>query len=187
MENFNVIYGNRLELLAEHAARLIRENPLDSPFATEYLVVQTPGMERWLSLELARMAGIFGGFKFLTPDGLGRLLEEKTGRGRPGASPFDRHNFTWAVARLLEGNLLDEPEYAPLKRYVGNSELKRFQIASRIADLFDQYAVYRPDLLEGWERENFPSVTFPRKSGSRNCGYASLKPLVKNSRTAMSG
>lgn len=155
MGQFKVIYGNRLELLAEEAGRILGETPAGSPFEPEYLVVQTPGMERWLSLEMARMHGIFGGFRFLSPDGLGRLLAELTGRDHAGASPFDRHNFTWAVARLLEGAFVKDESADSLCRYIEGSELKRFQIASRIADLFDQYAVYRPDLLDTWEKGDF--------------------------------
>jgi len=152
MAGFTVTYSNRLECLAVEAAALLRNAPPSSPFETEYLVVQTPGMERWLSLEIARRNGIFGGFQFMSPAALTGLLEKKLFQTSEATSPFDRHNFTWAVARILEGHLTEDKAWGPLKEYIGTSELKRFQIASRIADLFDQYAVYRPDLLAVWEQ-----------------------------------
>ena len=48
---------------------------------------------------------------------------------------------------------LEEPEFGSLARYLADDEsgLKRWQLATRVADVFDQYLVYRPDWVIGWE------------------------------------
>jgi hypothetical protein len=48
--------------------------------------------------------------------------------------------------------LLAQAEYAPIRRFlVQDADLrKRFQFAERLADLFDQYQVYRADWLAAW-------------------------------------
>src|SRR5690554_7618870 len=53
--------------------------------------------------------------------------------------------------RLLPA-LLDAPAFAPLARFLeGDDDLrKRHQLAERLADLFDQYQVYRADWLTAW-------------------------------------
>ena len=33
-----------------------------------------------------------------------------------------------------------------------HADLKRFQLSSRIADLFDQYLIFRPEMVLGWDR-----------------------------------
>ncbi len=55
--------------------------------------------------------------------------------------------------RLLP-EMLDQPEFSPLKSYLAEpSDLrKRFQLASQIANLFDQYVVFRPELVLGWDQ-----------------------------------
>lgn len=50
--------------------------------------------------------------------------------------------------------MLDQSAFAPLTRYLADdaSGLKLYQLARRIADLFNQYLVLRPDLVLGWEQ-----------------------------------
>ena len=44
-----------------------------------------------------------------------------------------------------------DPVFAPLANYLGTGDpLRRYQLARRIADLYDQYQVHRPDWLERW-------------------------------------
>jgi len=54
--------------------------------------------------------------------------------------------------RLLPGVLSGEP-FAPLRAYLqcDHDGLKLFQLAGKIADTFDQYTLFRPDLLAAWE------------------------------------
>ncbi|WP_244267441.1 exodeoxyribonuclease V subunit gamma, partial [Sodalis-like endosymbiont of Proechinophthirus fluctus] len=50
--------------------------------------------------------------------------------------------------------LCHQPEFAAISEYLLDDDDKRkvFQFADRVADLFDQYLVYRPDWLEIWQR-----------------------------------
>ena len=52
MSPLRLFTGNRLELLAEALARVL-ETPLASPLDQEVIVVQSKGMERWVSMQLA--------------------------------------------------------------------------------------------------------------------------------------
>ena len=49
--------SNRLEHLSLALAEVIK-HPLSNPFAQETVVVQSRGMERWISMELARHLGV---------------------------------------------------------------------------------------------------------------------------------
>src|SRR5690606_8394744 len=69
----------------------------------------------------------------------------------PESSPFDKERLTWRLMRLLP-SISGEPRFEPLRRYLAeDGDLrKRFQLAERLADLFDQYQVYRADWLQAW-------------------------------------
>ena len=69
----------------------------------------------------------------------------------PETSPFDKSRLVWRLMRLLP-EVLAQPDYAPLRRFLArDADLrKRFQLAERLADLFDQYQVYRADWLATW-------------------------------------
>ena len=144
--------SNRIEALVDALAELVAE-PLPDPFAAEHVVVQGRGMGRWLAMELARRRGIWANPAFRFPR---RLIEEAAAAvlapPEPVIAPFDPDTLRWAIAELLPEQLA-QPVFAPVDRYLSGDPrgVKRLQLAGRIADLFDQYAVYRPQMVLEWE------------------------------------
>jgi len=69
----------------------------------------------------------------------------------PETSPFDKSRLVWRLMRLLP-EVITRPEYQPLARFLtaDTDRRKGFQLAERLADLFDQYQVYRADWLAAW-------------------------------------
>jgi len=144
--------SNRLELLVTALAEVARA-PLSSPFRKETIVVQSQGMARWLKLELAHLNGICAHGEFPFP----KAFVQKTRRALfselPRESPLDPEPLTWRVLKSLR-ELKPSPAFAPLRRYLAgdSSGRKEVQIAARLAHLFDQYFIYRPQWLEAWGR-----------------------------------
>ena len=58
--------SNRTEVLVETLAELVATPPAD-PFTPETIVVQGPGMARWLGLELAARLGVWANHAFPFP------------------------------------------------------------------------------------------------------------------------
>ncbi|MCG6536406.1 MAG: exodeoxyribonuclease V subunit gamma [Syntrophales bacterium LBB04] len=67
MHNLNLYTGNRLETLAEKLAEVLQP-PLVDPLTSEIIVVQSKGMERWVSMELARNQGVCANIRFPFPN-----------------------------------------------------------------------------------------------------------------------
>ncbi|MBU4151485.1 MAG: exodeoxyribonuclease V subunit gamma [Proteobacteria bacterium] len=68
--------SNRVENLFGQLA-LLTETPLAEVLMPEIIVVQSQGMARWLSLELARSQGVCANFDFPFPAAfIWRLLEQ---------------------------------------------------------------------------------------------------------------
>lgn len=157
-----IIYysGNRLEQLSRSAARLISENPLSSPLARETILIQTSGMERWFSIEMAKHNSIFGGYEYISPGDITSLAEKLTGLEQKEKTPYSRNLFAWSLMGLMDSNFSLGKEARLLGEYLeekesrrkNSNELKRFQIASLAADIFDQYALYRENILEYWDQ-----------------------------------
>lgn len=151
---FMVIHGNRLEDLRELAVQWMRQHPLD-PLENEVVLVQSNGIAQWLKLALAAndSCGVAAAVQVELP---ARFLWQSY-RGVLGSdsiplqSPLDKQPLTWRLMRLLPG-LLQDPLFAPLARFLaGDDDLrKRYQLAERLADLLDQYQVYRADWLADW-------------------------------------
>lgn len=145
-----VYTSNRLELLAAALAETVG-GPGD-PFQGETIVVQSKGMQRWLAMELAGRLGVWANCTYPFPNlYVNQLCRQVLGE-LPDPSPYDPTLLRWRIMTLLP-RFLDRPAFAPLHGYLtgGSRELKLYQLAGKIADVFDQYTLFRGDLLAAWQ------------------------------------
>jgi exodeoxyribonuclease V gamma subunit len=143
--------SNRLETLFEDLAAVVSK-PLPSVLQPETIVVQSLGMGRWLALELAKGQGICANVQFPFPgkflSDLFRLALPETPEGKQ----FDRQTMTWRLMHLLP-LMAERAEFEAVRHYVRGEQqdLKRFQLASKIADTFSQYLAFRPQMILDWD------------------------------------
>ncbi|MBW8832363.1 MAG: exodeoxyribonuclease V subunit gamma, partial [Burkholderiales bacterium] len=65
-------------------------------------------------------------------------------------SVLDKLPMTWRLMKLLPG-LLERPGFEPLAGFLRQGGMdRRLQLAERLADLYDQYQLYRSDWLAAW-------------------------------------
>ena len=145
------VHGNRLERLAERLAVDLASGPLEDPLAPELIVVPHPGMGRWLQRELARHWGIAMRLDLPLP---GRLIW-RIATGLTGIEESDRHYEVGPLAFRIQQQLdawarvgwRGAPRGMPQPR----DALARWSLAERLAGLYDQYLVYRPDWIRAWD------------------------------------
>ncbi|MBW1672761.1 MAG: exodeoxyribonuclease V subunit gamma [Deltaproteobacteria bacterium] len=143
--------SNRLETLADTLAEMLRE-PLASVLDEEIIVVQSKGMERWVSMQLARRHGICANFRFPFPNAFIHEIFQKVIPDLPERPAFDPKTMTWRIMKLLP-QCITKPGFENLSAYLGDTQrnVKRFQLSERIADTFDQYLLFRPEMIFQWE------------------------------------
>lgn len=165
---FMLIQGNRLEALRGLMVAWMRRHPLH-PLENDVVLVQSNGIAQWLKLALAANpedaltggCGIAAALEVTLP---GRFIWQAYRRvlgDLPESSAFDKAPMGWRLYRLL-GDVdglaarLPNPDcLAPLQGFLdGDGDAdprRRHQLALRLADLFDQYQVYRADWLAAWQ------------------------------------
>ena len=166
-----VLHGNRPEDLRALLVAWLRRHPL-APLESEVVLVQSNGIAQWLKLALAADPahpaggglGITAAMDLQLPaQFLWRAYRAVLGRDSvPERSPLDEAPLTWRLMRLLP-TLLARPGFEPLARFLDEGASapgapepddlpvrKRHQLAQRLADLYDQYQVYRADWLQDW-------------------------------------
>ncbi|RBO11227.1 MULTISPECIES: exodeoxyribonuclease V subunit gamma [Pantoea] len=150
---FRVYHSNQLDLLKNLAGILIENQPLADPFAAEQVLVQSPGMAQWLQMELANSFGIAANIDFPLPATFIWSMFVKVLPGIPEESAFTKANMSWKLMQRLPV-LLEQETFQSLRLYLQDDDDKRklYQLSTRVADLFDQYLVYRADWLNSWER-----------------------------------
>ncbi len=150
----SIIHSNHLEDLRQVAVGWIKTHPVQV-LENEQFIVQSNGMAQWIKLALAADdgCGISAGIAMQLPGHyvwsayraiLGSDLI-------PEESPYDKERLMWRIFRLLPG-LGTESLFDPLHRFLAHDtdQRKRSQLAGHLADLYDQYQVYRADWLDDW-------------------------------------
>ncbi len=151
---FQLYHSNRLDFLKEILAHLIQSEPLAHPFIPEQILVQSPGMAQWLKIELASKLSITANIEFPLPASFIWKTFTQVLPGVPEKSPYNKGAMAWALMSLLP-QYLDQAEFESLRNYLkqDSNDLKRYQLCHKIADIFDQYLVYRPQWINAWETD----------------------------------
>ncbi|PJG83468.1 exodeoxyribonuclease V subunit gamma [Caviibacterium pharyngocola] len=165
---FTVYYSNQLEVQKDILIHLMESEPLSDPFQAETILVQSPGMAQWLQWQIAETKGIAANLNFPMP---ASFIWQVYAENLPNATQqhyFDKAEITWRLMRLIPAYLSQEA-FLPLRRYLASStqseQQKLYQLARKIADLFDQYLVYRPEWIMHWE--NRQDIEIERQIGAQ--------------------
>ncbi|MGO9213979.1 MAG: exodeoxyribonuclease V subunit gamma, partial [Syntrophales bacterium] len=157
-----IFTSNRLEILAENLSQVLKV-PLSSPFDKEVIIVQSRGMERWVSMRLAHHLGISANISFVFPKAfVSRVMSAVMPEFQQNQAA-DPDTMTWKILGLLPA-FLKSPGFESIDLYLsgGNAayeeiglpyNLKLFQLAERIAHVFDQYLIFRPEMVISWEAQ----------------------------------
>ncbi len=147
----DLYHANDLESLGELACALLAQ-PQADPLAPARVVVPSQGMGRWLTLLLARRQGIAMHVELHLPARFVWDLTRQALGELPTQSAFNPATLAWRLYDWLceDAHLARAPRLA---RYLdGGDDRRRLALAARIADVFDQYLLYRDDWLAAWER-----------------------------------
>ncbi|MBA3747941.1 MAG: exodeoxyribonuclease V subunit gamma, partial [Solirubrobacterales bacterium] len=135
-------------------------DPLPDPFAAEVVCVPTRGMERWLTQRLSGRLGAGGGrsdgvcanIGFPSPRRLvGDAIAAASGI-EPDEDPWLPERAVWPLLEVIDG-CLGEPWLHSLAVHLGGAahepdaarQGRRFAVVRHLADLFDRYALHRPE------------------------------------------
>ncbi|MEO7072840.1 MAG: exodeoxyribonuclease V subunit gamma [Rhodanobacter sp.] len=163
-----VIYrASRLEALLSPLRQLLDALPPAHVLAPQTLIAAHPGMQQWLHGALAReygMGGIAANLDVLLPSAwIDRLAQHELGQRAVALPRYQRQVLRWTIHALLSGDVralgITDPRigaYLDVQAAASaDVARRRFQLADRLAGLFSQYLVYRPDWLRAWERGNY--------------------------------
>ena len=148
----HIYRANRVESLLDSLTDVLRQ-PLSSPLAPECIVVQSKGMATWLAMQLSGRFGVWANPDFPHPrQFVQRVLRATLGDDEGDrVQRYSRERLAFVICALLD-DCRHDPDFSPLTSYLVDGPLsKKLQLARQIAHLFDQYAVYRPEMILAWE------------------------------------
>jgi exodeoxyribonuclease V gamma subunit len=150
MSGISLYTSNRIEKLVEPFIEVIF-GPGRSLFQNEIVVVQNKGMQQWLSLQIAENTGICSFCSFPFPNAFVKSFFNQTFSEKELQLSFDSEINLWRIYCLLP-SFIEKHKFDHLKAYLANqSSTHLYNFAKKIADIFDQYTIYRDTLIKSWE------------------------------------
>ncbi len=161
-----IIYrASRLEALLDPLLALMQAAPPRDVLAPHGIIAAHPGMQKWLSREIALRRGprgIAANLRIELPsEWLDRLAQRVLGEEAVALRPYRREVLRWRIDDCLR-TTPDSQIAAYLTADAISSAQRRFQLAERLARIYTRYLVYRPDWLRDWAsgREGAAGATF---------------------------
>jgi exodeoxyribonuclease V gamma subunit len=146
-----LLQSNQMSHLVGAFVARAQEN--ENPFIPSTIVVQSFGIGQWLKLQVAAKTGIAANIDCILPAKLIWDLHKLVlDRELPDENPFSVERITWHLMRRLP-----HTEVAPVQHFLagpGDPQVRQFQLSEKIGALFDQYLIYRPEWILGWERRD---------------------------------
>ena len=147
MSNFVLNYSTSLDILAESFAKQVQNSSI---FEKAFVVVQSFGVQRYLSVKLANINGISANMKFLFPDSAIKEIADKIGIE---LNLISTAKLSWKIYNYLQDQI-DSAPFFDIKNYCYENqelnELKLFKLSEEIAKQFELYSLFRADILKKW-------------------------------------
>lgn len=142
--------SNSLKPLAKNIADNLRTLQ-NNPFAKQWIITQTEGMNNWLKYRIANEIGIAANIQFYRPNDVLAFVFRIT--GSIDKKGLDQETMKWCLYSILDDDRFVK-QHPSISDYYINNHIKKIALANELADLFDQYQLYRPEIIQQWNKEN---------------------------------
>jgi exodeoxyribonuclease V gamma subunit len=156
-----LFFSNRIEQLACLLADGLynRQAGMEAVLLPARVVVPNRNLGKWLQLSLARRLGVSMNIEFTFLDTALWDLLVNLAAVVPPPLPADGDIYSLALLRVFEHLPENAPLYDPIRTYLrpaaedssAPSDTRRWQLAARLAKLFLEYELNRPDWIPAWQ------------------------------------
>ncbi|MFT4901436.1 MAG: exodeoxyribonuclease V gamma subunit [Lentimonas sp.] len=146
------------QLAASLCARLSAQREQGGPLAAATVVIQNAGLGRWLQLGQARRSGISAGLKLTLARNFIASELQRVGLFQR-LKALEGARLRWQIFELMLRRVFVAwgECAAPVARYLKEGhpqfEQRCWQLAGQMAELYEQYAMYRPAWVLAWLRD----------------------------------
>ncbi|VFP78818.1 RecBCD enzyme subunit RecC [Candidatus Erwinia haradaeae] len=147
-----IYHSNDLEMLKNLVCSKIENTPLSNPLCPEVFLIQSVQIREWLKIKLSEELGIAANIDFFLPSAFMWDMFARVFPFFTRDSTFNQFNIRWKLRALFPTILLHE-SFSMIGQYLSNDQeyRKLFQLTERIAQLFEQYSIHKPEWLNAWE------------------------------------
>ncbi|MBT3176318.1 MAG: exodeoxyribonuclease V subunit gamma [Desulfobacula sp.] len=124
----------------------------DNPMMPEWIGIQSRGMKQWITMQTAKKLGVCTNMHFFFPrQMIDQIITSYKPLENQGAN-FNEDHIFWSVMKLILENG-SQKSLSSIENYIKNDETgkKLYQLSMKIAKVFDDYQVYRSQMLIDWQ------------------------------------
>ncbi|MDI9357763.1 MAG: exodeoxyribonuclease V subunit gamma [Phycisphaerales bacterium] len=150
---FQVVMSNTLSDLSKNIAEQIKNEQKD-PFLKPSIAVATTGMGQWLTIKLTEKIGVVANIRITN---FRDLLSQVYRIVIPNEkNVLQQDIIKWRIYNLLNTEKFKN-NFPSVSHYYNQTStadepLKRIALATELADIFEQYEVYRPQMIADWNQ-----------------------------------
>ncbi len=164
---FTTYYSDSLEILALIGGKLMHDDATGDPFKKEVIVTQNRGMFTYVKQVMTTQNGVFAQTENINLwNFIWKLAEivlpkgkEAGTNGKRNFDMFSRDAMKWNLIGLFSKDK-DLDKFPNITAYLNQSqntpltpeekELRIFDFADSLADVYDKYQIYRSDWIQKW-------------------------------------
>ena len=145
--------SNSLEILADKLLQKVNNQSQDV-FTPITIVTQTEGINLWLREYIAKHTGIAANIRFITPNDIVFKIYQIL--GGTYAETISRECLIWLLYKALgeedfKNHFPEQYSYFEVPHH--ERDQKRMGMATKVADLLDQYQIYRQQVVSQWNKK----------------------------------
>ncbi|EWH11300.1 exodeoxyribonuclease V subunit gamma [Catenovulum agarivorans DS-2] len=135
-----------------------------SVLSQDIILVESQGMQHWLNMQLSKLTNVAMNISYPMPSRfIWDTARKVLGSDKiPRQSPYSREILTFRIEQIFHSEQWLNSDVSELvtqywqsdKNTIakqGQQQLKAFQLAQAVADVFEQYMLYRPDWIDNWQ------------------------------------
>lgn len=138
-----------LTQLSDKFLELLSKNIPEDPFKKNWIVVQNREMQQWLTFQEADTNSISANNEFIFPSEFLWKLYRLKNPDLPKHLSSDKLPVQWSVFDILN---TDEDLLFEITGKRSSDQKHLLQLSQAISDVFDLYQVFRPELIDKWEK-----------------------------------
>jgi exodeoxyribonuclease V gamma subunit len=151
---YHLFHSPHLSKIAKKLSELLDENKPSDPLKPVEIIVPNRDTAKWISLYLAKENDISANVNYKLPsEWLWQRIRDRH-PDLPDLLPSDPGPMSWSIFQLLNDDSVLSSFQALdnwLQDQTGSRDFHIWQLSSEISSVFDQYQVYRPQMLNQWE------------------------------------
>lgn len=138
--------SNSIEKLAEQLSTNLHKEHCEI-FQQQHIITQTEGMNKWLTEKIAHQLGISAQLAFHSPNDTIALIHDWLSEKPSPVITSDK--IRWKLWKELNDPAFQQ-RFPFQAAYYENHPIRQIALAEQMADLFDQYQIYRHGMINEW-------------------------------------